>query len=101
MKKNLPGYEENGIIQINYKFPRGVQGKEHPNSGEYFSEATYVAYLPSSAEGNKVFKLLEKAFNAQLIFTVQANKVVWDDIDHKTSMQGGPTKLVVSDCIHM
>ena len=101
MKMNLPGYEDNGIIQINYNFPRGIQGKEHPNPGEIFSEAAYVAYLPSSAEGNKVFKLLEKAFNAQLIFTVQANKVVWDDIDHKTSMHGGPTKLVVSDYIHM
>ena len=100
--KRLPGYEQYGIIQIKYYIPGGKQGKEHPNPGHYFSGTGHTAYLPNSPEGRKVLKLLRKAFDARLIFTIgtshtskATDTVVWSDIHHKTSMSGGPTKLVV------
>ena len=99
----LPGYEQFGTIQIYYVIPSGKQSKEHPKPGHYFTGMTCTAYLPDSPEGRKVVRLLKKAFDARLIFTVgtshtsrRTNAVVWNDIHHKTSMSGGPTKLVIS-----
>ena len=100
-QQKLPGYEKYGTIQIHYDIPSGKQGKEHPNPGHYFTGTSRIAYVPNSPEGRKVVRLLRKAFDARLIFTVgtshtsgATNAVVWNDIHHKTSTQGGPTKLV-------
>ena len=102
-KQKLPGYEQYGTIQILYNIPSGVQGKEHPNPGHYFSGTSRTAYAPDSPEGRRVVRLFKKAFDARLIFTIgtshtsgAANTVVWNDIHHKTSISGGPTKLVIS-----
>ena len=99
--QKLPGYEAYGTIQIHYDIPSGRQGKEHPNPGHHFTGTSRIAYVPDSPEGRKVVQLLRKAFDAQLIFTIgtshtsgATNAVVWNDIHHKTSTQGGPTKLV-------
>ena len=99
----LPGYKQYGTIQIQYHIPSGRQGKEHPNPGQCFRGTARTAYVPDSPEGRKVVRLLRKAFDARLIFTVGTphisgvtNAVVWNDIHHKTSMSGGPTKLVIS-----
>jgi len=101
--QKLPGYEKYGTIEITYHIPSGVQGKEHPNPGQPFQGTTRMAYLPNSPDGRKVSRLLKKAFEARLIFTVgtshtsgATNAVVWNDIHHKTSTDGGPTKLVIS-----
>ena len=102
-KLKLPGYEQYGTIVIHYDIPDGKQGKEHPNPGHYFTGTSRTAYVPDSPEGRKVVRLLRKAFDAQLIFTVETsytcgvtNAVIWNDIHHKTSISGGPTKLVIS-----
>ena len=102
-KQKLPGYEQYGTIHINYDIPSGKQGKEHPNPGQYFCGTSRTAYLPDSPEGRKVVRLLKKAFDARLIFTVgtshitgATNAIVWNDIHHKTSTLGGPTKLVIT-----
>ncbi|NXR06181.1 DTX3 ligase, partial [Semnornis frantzii] len=50
----LPGYEKFGTIIIQYVFPPGVQGVEHPNPGVRYPGTTRVAYLPDCPEGNKV-----------------------------------------------
>ena len=99
--KKLPGYENYGTIQINYYIPSGRQGKEHPNPGHHFTGTSRTAYLPDSPEGRKVLKLLRKAFDARLIFTVgtshtsgATNTVVWNDIHHKTNTHGGTTRFV-------
>ena len=96
----LCGYEKCGTIQINYHIPRGVQSKEHPNPGQHFNGISETAYLPDSPEGRKVARLLRKAFDAKLIFTIgtsgATNAVVWSDIHHKTNMRGGPSKLVIT-----
>jgi len=98
----LPGYEKYSTIEITYYMPSGVQGKEHPNPGQPFQGTTHIAYLPNSPDGKKVAQLLKRAFEARLIFTVgtshtsgATNVVVWN-IHHKTSTDGGPTKLVIS-----
>ncbi|XP_030921301.1 probable E3 ubiquitin-protein ligase DTX3 [Geospiza fortis] len=58
----LPGYEAFGTIIIQYVFPPGVQGVEHPNPGVRYPGTTRVAYLPDCPEGNKVLGLFRKAF---------------------------------------
>ena len=100
---HLPGYERYGTIIINYHFPSGIQTAEHPNPGQRYSGADRVAYLPDSPEGREVLQLLRKAFDARLVFTVGtsvmsglSNQTTWNDVHHKTSTHGGPTKYELS-----
>ncbi|XP_059575304.1 probable E3 ubiquitin-protein ligase DTX3 [Alligator mississippiensis] len=93
----LPGYEKYGTIIIQYVFPPGVQGAEHPNPGVRYPGTTRVAYLPDCPEGNKVLGLFRKAFDQRLTFTIgtsmttgRANVITWNDIHHKTNCTGGP-----------
>ncbi|XP_034770133.2 probable E3 ubiquitin-protein ligase DTX3 [Acipenser ruthenus] len=92
----LPGYEDHGTIIINYSFSDGIQGPEHPSPGVSYTGTYREAYLPDSAEGNKVLRLLQRAFQQRLVFTVgtsattgRSNTVIWNDIHHKTSSHGG------------
>ncbi|XP_078364668.1 tripartite motif-containing protein 3-like [Oculina patagonica] len=94
---SLPGYYECGRIIIDYHFPSGTQGQEHPNPGQRYDGTQRFAYLPDNREGNEVLQLLRKAFDARLVFTVgtsvttgRANQVTWNGIHHKTSVTGGP-----------
>ncbi|XP_067882935.1 probable E3 ubiquitin-protein ligase DTX3 isoform X2 [Heterodontus francisci] len=94
---HLPGYENSGAISITYSIPSGTQGPEHPNPGLPYQGTTRRAYLPDCKEGQKVHRLLRKAFDQRLTFTVgtsrttgKANVVTWNDIHHKTSPWGGP-----------
>ncbi|XP_059185728.1 uncharacterized protein LOC131968743 [Centropristis striata] len=93
---SLPGFSGCGTINITYKISCGVQTSRHPNPGERYYGITRTAYLPDNKEGNEVLKLLKKAFDQRLIFTVGTsrttgmdNQVTWNDIHHKTSMTGG------------
>lgn len=118
---SLPGFEHCGTIEISYSIPSGLQTvrvlplipegnsgirfvkplfdlqAKHPNPGQWFTGAKRTAYLPDNKEGNEVVKLLRKAFDRKLIFTVGTsrttgaeNQVTWNDIHHKTSRSGGP-----------
>ncbi|CDQ74152.1 unnamed protein product [Oncorhynchus mykiss] len=93
---NLPGFTQCDTIVINYDIPDGKQTKKHPNPGKHFYGTQRRAYLPNNIEGNEVLKLLKKAFNQRLIFTVgisrttgAENVVTWNDIHHKTNIGGG------------
>ncbi|CAM5169055.1 unnamed protein product [Eretmochelys imbricata] len=93
----LPGYEKYGTVIIQYVFPPGIQGVEHPNPGVRYPGTTRVAYLPDCPEGNKVLALFRKAFDQRLTFTIgtsmttgRANVITWNDIHHKTNCTGGP-----------
>ncbi|KAI1900340.1 hypothetical protein AGOR_G00048960 [Albula goreensis] len=104
VKAPLPGYEKYGSIVIRYEIPSGIQGEEHPNPGQSYSGTSRVAFLPDSSEGRKVLHLLQKAFDQRLIFTIgqsstsgRSNVVTWNDIHHKTSRDGGPTKYGYPD----
>ncbi|KAF7687485.1 E3 ubiquitin-protein ligase DTX3L [Silurus meridionalis] len=97
-KYPLPGYENYTTIVIHYIIPNGIQGDEHPNPGQPYKGASRLAYLPDCSEGKKVLKLLTRAFEQRLIFTVGrssttgiSNVITWNDIHHKTSRTGGPT----------
>uniref|UniRef100_H3CAI3 E3 ubiquitin-protein ligase n=1 Tax=Tetraodon nigroviridis TaxID=99883 RepID=H3CAI3_TETNG len=95
---SLPGYEQYGTIVIRYSIPSGIQQEEHPSPGEPYSGASRRAFLPDCPEGRRVLRLLRKAFDQRLVFTVgqststsRKNTVTWNDVHHKTSVHGGPT----------
>ncbi|XP_040889660.1 E3 ubiquitin-protein ligase DTX3L-like isoform X3 [Toxotes jaculatrix] len=94
---SLPGFPHCGAIIINYHIPGGIQTEKHPKPGQHYTGAFRKAYLPDNKEGMEVLKLLKKAFDQKLIFTIGTsrttgieNQVTWNDIHHKTSMVGGP-----------
>ena len=58
-----------------------------------------TAYLPNNTEGNQVLKLLQKAFDSLVTFTVgtyygrrsttgNEAEIVWNGIHHKTERAG-------------
>ncbi|NWT22078.1 DTX3L ligase, partial [Cardinalis cardinalis] len=95
---SLPGYPNCGTIQIEYDMKGGVQTSSHPNPGQHYGPAQRTAYLPDNEEGREILQLLKRAFHQKLIFTVgqsrttgAQNVITWNDIHHKTAMEGGPT----------
>ncbi|XP_043544193.1 E3 ubiquitin-protein ligase DTX3L [Chiloscyllium plagiosum] len=104
MPMSLPGYEKFETIEIHYTIPDGIQGAEHPHPGQRYYGTTRTAYLPDNAEGRKVYKLLRRAFEQRLIFTVgtssttgRSNVVTWNDVHHKTNTMGGPSMFGYPD----
>ncbi|KAM5151897.1 uncharacterized protein ACMZJ9_010181 [Mantella aurantiaca] len=94
---SLPGYPGCGTIEINYDIPGGIQTENHPHPGRRFSGTMRTAYLPDNHEGRDILRLLKKAFDQRLIFTVGESRttgatdtVTWNDIHHKTNQHGGP-----------
>ncbi|XP_041361523.1 E3 ubiquitin-protein ligase DTX4-like [Gigantopelta aegis] len=92
----LPGYEQYSTIVINYSFSNGIQTKDHPHPGKLYYGTHRTAYLPDSPDGRKVRRLLQKAFDRKLTFTVGRSAttgkddcVIWNDIHHKTNTHGG------------
>ncbi|KAG7481362.1 hypothetical protein MATL_G00066050 [Megalops atlanticus] len=101
---SLPGNISYGTIVIRYHIPSGIQGEEHPNPGHRYEGAVRTAFLPDSPEGRRVLKLLQRAFEQKLIFTIgqsstsgRTNVVTWNDIHHKTNREGGPTNYGYPD----
>ncbi|KAG9469305.1 hypothetical protein GDO78_020876 [Eleutherodactylus coqui] len=93
---SLPGFGGCGTIEIKYSIPGGMQQENHPNPGKRFSGTDRMAYLPDNQEGRDILRLLKKAFQQKLIFTVGESRttgckdtVTWNDIHHKTSAHGG------------
>ncbi|NXE61296.1 DTX3L ligase, partial [Calcarius ornatus] len=94
---SLPGYPNCGTIQIDYDMNGGIQTSSHPNPGQRYGPAHRTAYLPDNEEGREILQLLKRAFHQKLIFTVgqsrttgAQNVITWNDIHHKTAMEGGP-----------
>ncbi|XP_014893059.1 E3 ubiquitin-protein ligase DTX3L-like [Poecilia latipinna] len=101
---SLPGFSGCGCIVITYTFPSGKQAEKHPNPGQPYQGTNRTAYLPDNEEGQEVLKLLKKAFDQKMIFTVGTsrtsgldNQVIWNDISHKTSKTGGPQRYGYPD----
>lgn len=96
--KGLPGYEDYHAIQITYNMSsNGVQDARHafPGSPYYALGFPKTAFLPDTELGRIVLKLLEKAFNQHLTFTLVTNAgsrdamVTWNpNIGHKTEFGG-------------
>lgn len=70
LHKDLPGFPDDNTVQINYIFPDGIQTENHPHPGQPFAGLRLCAYLPDNREGRKVLKLMDKAFNQKLLFTI-------------------------------
>lgn len=93
--KGLPGYEDYHAIQITYNMSsNGVQDARHasPGSPYYALGFPKTAFLPDTELGRIVLRLLEKAFNQHLTFTLVTTNagsrdamVTWNpNIGHKT-----------------
>ncbi|NXR59554.1 DTX3L ligase, partial [Rhadina sibilatrix] len=105
---SLPGYPDCDTIQIDYVMNGGIQTSSHPNPGQRYGPAHRVAYLPDNEEGREILKLLRRAFDQKLIFTVgqscstgQQSVITWNDIHHKTALEGGPTGFGYPDCYYL
>lgn len=101
---SLPGYEGYGTIEIKYTFRSGIQKENHPHPGKPYKGTERRAYLPDNTEGQKVLRLLQKAFDSRLVFTIgssrttgQEDVVTWNDIHHKTKRDGGTEKFGYPD----
>lgn len=105
---SLPGYPHCRTITITYQIPSGTQVIGHPEPGKPFTGTSRTAYLPDNQEGREVLKLLRKAFEARVTFTVgqsrttgAENTVTWNDIHHKTSCSAGEWVMMLEyDCMH-
>ncbi|XP_074619860.1 uncharacterized protein LOC141878737 isoform X3 [Acropora palmata] len=89
--ESLPGFEGSATIAVSFHFYSGIQGTEHPNPGNEYKGTSYKAYLPETNEGKHIFKLLRKAFDARLLFTIVSSSdgagcVGLKDIELKTSI---------------
>ncbi|KAL7374264.1 hypothetical protein ABVT39_025249 [Epinephelus coioides] len=94
LHRDLPGFPDDNTLQINYIFPDGIQTEEHPHPGQPYAGLRLCAYLPDNRDGRKVLKLLEKAFNQQLLFTVTTktngkDTVTATSIPQKTQADAG------------
>ncbi|KAJ8376949.1 hypothetical protein SKAU_G00075290 [Synaphobranchus kaupii] len=75
-------------VCIMYNIPSGIQTETHPNPGKPFTGIQTEAWIPNnSLDGQEVLKLLQRAFEQKLIFTVYAtdgaaDRVVFTDIPH-------------------
>ncbi|XP_066539897.1 E3 ubiquitin-protein ligase DTX3L1 [Hoplias malabaricus] len=102
LRRNVEGYPDHDTIQINFIFEDGIQTEKHPNPGQAYYGLKTSAYLPQNSEGRKVYKLLEKAFQYKLLFTVATTsggeeRVTFTDIPLKLSEDGGPESLGYPD----
>ncbi|VDI58448.1 deltex [Mytilus galloprovincialis] len=100
----LPGFPGTDTIIIDYDIPDGIQTERHPNPGVKFKGAHRTAYLPDNEQGRLIHRMLKKAFDQQLVFTVgksatsgRDNVVTWNDIHHKTRADGGPERYGYPD----
>ncbi|XP_067931159.1 uncharacterized protein [Watersipora subatra] len=104
----LPGYGDCGTIEIRYVIPGGVQGPEHYHPGQAYQGTRRNAFLPDNRQGQRAERLLRKAFERRLVFTIgrsvttgQENSLVWNGIHHKTRPSGGPSNYGYPDPEYM
>ncbi|XP_061162265.1 uncharacterized protein LOC133171518 [Saccostrea echinata] len=93
----LAGYEQSdGTIVIKYTFKEGYQTSLHPSPGNKYAGISHTAYIPNTAKGKLVARLLNVAFSRHLLFRVAPSStkstdgiIVWNGVRHKTSIHGG------------
>ena len=95
--RHCAGYEDCGAIIVDYQLLGGIQGSQHENPGARYNGDYRMAYLPDNEAGRRVLELFKKAWKMKLTFTVgtslstgRRDVVTWNDIHHKTSLNGGP-----------
>ena len=90
------GYENDGVITMNFVFKSGTQRPYMPNPGVAFQGATRNGYLPDNEEGRKVLKRIVTAFlTGKMMFvgtsmtTGLSNVVTYGSIHLKSQIRGG------------
>ncbi|XP_052099922.1 uncharacterized protein LOC127734203 [Mytilus californianus] len=103
-EESLPGYDRKRTWVVYYDFPDGKQESFHPEQGKPYEGIKRRAFLPYNDEGTEVLKLLKKAFQQGLTFTIGTSRttgkegvLTWNDIHHKTSRTGGSQKFGYPD----
>eukprot|EP01089_Gocevia_fonbrunei_P021728 TRINITY_DN8542_c0_g1_i2.p1 TRINITY_DN8542_c0_g1~~TRINITY_DN8542_c0_g1_i2.p1 ORF type:complete len:302 (-),score=43.80 TRINITY_DN8542_c0_g1_i2:97-1002(-) len=101
------GNSDCGTIEINYSFPSGTQGANHPHPGVPYTGTSRTAYLPDNTQGKEVLALLKIGWERKLLFQVgrsvttgEDNQVVWGGVHHKTTTSGGPTSFGYPDATY-
>ncbi|KAJ8245174.1 hypothetical protein GJAV_G00274290 [Gymnothorax javanicus] len=100
--KHVKDFWGKDYICITYSIPSALQTEAHPNPGKPFDGIQTESWLPGegywyngsktvTVKGEEVLKLLEKAFEQKLIFTVAAtrgaaDRVVFTDIPHARNL---------------
>ncbi|KAM8945593.1 LOW QUALITY PROTEIN: uncharacterized protein RCH25_048888 [Pelodytes ibericus] len=101
----LQGFDRDLSLKIIYDIPDGVQGVGHPHPGCPYKGGRFEAYLPDNRESRKLVLLLKKAFKQGLSFQIRTlgseDKVVWSNIPHKSSPDGGKAKNGYPDSTYM
>ena len=80
-------------IYIDYQFPAGKQGKEHPHPGQHYGADHRAAYLPDTHEGREVLRLFKLAWRRRLLFNIgksltvggDQDRIIWNGIHHVRS----------------
>eukprot|EP00105_Crassostrea_gigas_P003789 XP_011416745.2 PREDICTED: E3 ubiquitin-protein ligase DTX3L-like [Crassostrea gigas] len=101
----LQGFNDSrGSIVLTYFFNDGKQGEEHPDPGKVYKGFSRSGYLPFNKKGRLIAKLLNVAFSRRLVFTIGRSRttghdgvITWNDIYHKTRMEGGPARFGYPD----
>ncbi len=92
-----PGFEPSTlVISITYLIPEGVQACYHENPGEKYWPTIRKAFLPNNKDGRQLLQRIKFAWMHGMIFSIKtslttqlSNSVVWNSINHKTSLNGG------------
>jgi deltex-like protein len=74
VSSKLPGHASCGTINIDFEFPSGTQGENHPHPGSAYAACRKTAYLPDNTEGQNVLKLFELAWERKILFKVDDRK---------------------------
>jgi len=89
-------YDSDGVIQLYYNIPGGIQLGFMENPGQAYSGTYRTAYLPHNESGRKLLARLKFAFTHGLTFRVgtslttgRSNQTTWTSIHHKTSLSRG------------
>ena len=91
---SLPGFSGSKTILIEYNFPDGVFHDRSSNKAIEYHGKKKNAYLPATTEGNRLCKLLQKAFDFGHVFTLTYSStynfyyLTFNNITHKTQQNG-------------
>ena len=77
--RRLPGYDCKSI-RLKCFIPSGLQHKEHPAPGQPYRGLRGHYYLPDTAEGHDLVRLLKLAWKRRLLFRIRPD--TWSDGYH-------------------
>ncbi|XP_068724846.1 uncharacterized protein [Montipora capricornis] len=98
---SLPGYNDCGVIMVQFCFDKGIQGPGHPNPGQPYNASTTTCYFPFNREGQEVCGLLKKAFETNLLFTIEKGEIVCNGIELITDRFKGPANYENPDLAYL